>query len=92
MKKWRTKDGDYLEVNLMETRHVKNILKGLRHGKNFGTISYVGTTCGDDIEVDIIDKKQEWIDVFEKELTFRELSSDTPYYNEYPERNEQEEK
>lgn len=83
MKKWRTKDGKHLDVSLMETSHIKNILRGFDVGKCFGAVSLVDDGMH---EPAVLDNRSEWRAIFEKELAFRELASDTEYYNEYPDR------
>lgn len=69
--KWTTKEGNKIDVSKMETSHIENCIKGLKAGKNFGTVKK--EYLNDDEIAYIDDKSDYWIRRFTKELKTKSI-------------------
>ena len=79
-KMWKTKNGKYIDINKMETGHIKNCIKCIENGKIKFTriidLGYTGDGNGDGRifeQYHDINEKNEWLKTFNEELLRRKL-------------------
>jgi len=75
IKYWTTKNSEKISIKNMTTQHIKNCIKAIKEERiQIGEtidLGYTGDGDGDGIIYDFIDKSEEYIKAFEKELNNR---------------------